>query len=192
MPDSKLPYVSSEGGPLLIGDAGSLRDWHGAFGDQSDYNRACEIVREKRVGCLNGRILVWDIEGAGTAFLIHYDSETFHLVRLWTDDDQDDDSIRGMIRLTKPTGERSLFRLTSSPAIIVWACEETTGMIIGSDAIPGVPSGDWSMGGTVYCFPVTPGQYSAEVGRFDRENIAITTVSCRLSGEKISGMPSKQ
>jgi hypothetical protein len=176
---SALPYISSEGGPLLVADALALRDWVGCFHGSADYDRACHVVSDVQVGSLDDdRILVWDIEGAGTAFLTGYDACSFRLVRFWTDDDPSDERIMEMTSMATPTGERASVRLTASPAIVVWACEETRRMTLLPDAVAGIPDGDWSMGGTVYSFPVTPGSYSAEVGRYESDAMMILSLIC--------------
>jgi hypothetical protein len=174
-----LPCVSSEGGPLLIADAEALRDWSGAFGAGDDYRRACAAIDSKGIGVLGDRILVWDIEGGGIAYLTQYDDRSFKLVRFWTNDDPDDDAIRELALLTRPTRERASVRITTSPVIVVWACEDTRQMTVTS--VPGVPEGDWSMGGIVYCFPVVPGTYQAEVGHFESTDRAVLSLTCTLS-----------
>jgi hypothetical protein len=173
-----LPHISSEGGPLLIADVDALRNWSGCYDVSDDYSRACGAIRSEGIGVLGDRILVWDIEGGGTAYLTQYDDRSFELLRFWTTDDPDDDAIRELARLTKPTGERASVRITASPAIVVWACEDTRPMVV--TAIPGVPKGDWSMGGIVYCFPVVSGTYQADVGRFESAERAALSLTCTL------------
>jgi len=62
-------------------------------------------------------------------------------------------------------------------------------MVLHADCIPGIPSGDWSMGGAVYCFPVAPGVYSAEIGYFDSTERSILSLTCTLSNQSESGAP---
>lgn len=174
-----LPHVSSEGGPLLIADVDALRNWNGCSDTGDDYWRACYATGSPGIGALDDRILVWDIEGGGTAYLTQYNDRSFELVRFWTNDDPDDNAIRELARLTRPTGERVSVRITMSPAIVVWACEDTRSMTV--TAVPGVPEGDWSMGGIVYCFPVAPGTYQAEIGRFESAGRAAISLTCTLS-----------
>jgi hypothetical protein len=185
---NRLPYISSEGGPLLLADEVALREWKGSFHEGTDYERACRVVTNGHIGALDdGRILVWDIDGAGTAFLTSYDEFSLQLVRFWADEDPSEDQIVEMASLTTPTGERSNVCFTTSPAIVVWACEEITQMTLPPDALPGVPDGDWSMGGTVYSLPIAPGLYSAEVGRYESDGLAVLSLVCRRIKQSESG-----
>ncbi|EDY17729.1 hypothetical protein CfE428DRAFT_4768 [Chthoniobacter flavus Ellin428] len=174
-----LPYVSSEGGPLLVADADALRAWSGAFDDGEDYTRACSALGSGGLASLDGRALVWDIQGGGTAYLTRSDEQSFQLVRFWANAELDDAAIQDCIRLIKPAGEASTVQITAPLAIVVWACEDTRTMAIKS--CPGVPEGDWSMGGTVYCFPVKAGTYLAETGSFESADCSAVSLTCTLS-----------
>jgi hypothetical protein len=166
----------------LVADAAALRDWSGASDDAGDdYTRACSALGSGSLVSLDNRILVWDFEGAGTAFLTRYDDQSFQLVRFWPNR-LDDDVIQDLIQRIKPAGKGSTVHITASPVVVVWACEDTRTMSIAS--CPSVPKGDWSMGGTVYCFPVKPGTYLAETGSFESVDCSAASLTCTLSAEE--------
>ena len=81
-------HVSSEGGPILVADFEALRSWRGAFHDSGDYERACDALGsnslvEIEVG--DDQVLVWDIGGPGTAYLVWVSPEHVSIVRIWPD-----------------------------------------------------------------------------------------------------------
>jgi hypothetical protein len=180
-----LPNVSSEGGPLILSDVGTLRSWHGAFGSGEDYAEACAATTGVLVAAIRERILVWELEGAGTAYLAARTSDSFTLIRVWAaDGEPSDDEIRDMIRLAVPTSDTAHFHLRASPAVLIWACEEATQISI-PPALEGVPLGDWSMGGTAYYFPVYPGNYLATVHEYQSEDLSFLALICSRQAEGV-------
>ncbi|QIF03800.1 hypothetical protein [Roseimicrobium sp. ORNL1] len=178
-----LPNVSSEGGPLILSDAGTLRGWHGGFGSGGDYAEACAATTDGLVGSIREHILVWELEGAGTAYLASRTSDSFTLIRIWAaNGEPSDDEIRDMLQLAIPTPYKAHFRLRASPAVLIWAAEEATQISI-PPALEGVPLGDWSMGGTAYYFPVYPGNYEAAVHEYQSENLSFFVLVCHRQAD---------
>jgi hypothetical protein len=173
-----LPTVSSEGGPLILSDVGTLRGWQGCYGSGDDYAEACAATTGAVVASIRERILVWDLEGPGTAYLVSRTSDTFTLVRIWTSNGEPSDSeIRDLLPLAVPTTDTAHFHLRASPAVLIWACEEATQISIPL-ALQGVPLGDWSMEGTAYYFPVYPGNYQATVHEYQSEGLSFFSLVC--------------
>lgn len=183
-----LPNVSSEGGPLLIGDHLAFANWAGCEGDGSDYDRACNAAPHERAGTLGNRILVWDIGGPGTAYLTHYSAKEFTLMRVWSDFDFDDQYLQTALGRCL-IGEDSIsVEFTTKSAVVLWAPESAIGMALGT-AEHGVPSGDWSMGGTAYYFPITPGRYVVTTGRLDEESFIAVCLVCKLNANSEPDAP---
>jgi hypothetical protein len=79
----KLPHVSSEGGPIILGDFQALRAWRRTF---FHYNSARRLVRpaNPRPVALGGAIsLVWDFGGPGTGYIVVVSDTHVSVVCLW-------------------------------------------------------------------------------------------------------------
>ena len=63
--NTQLPHVSSEGGPILIGDSADLGHWNGS--DLALYNQACAVEGFAVIPIeFDGRIVLsWDVGGGG-------------------------------------------------------------------------------------------------------------------------------
>src|SRR2546426_9733915 len=94
---TQLSHVSSEGGPILIGDSADLRHWNGS--DVALYNQACAsdqfAVTTVEFGGKN--VLSWDFGGAGTAFLVKSDKTEAVFLRFWSNSELSDTVITGLL-----------------------------------------------------------------------------------------------
>ncbi|HVC77492.1 MAG TPA: hypothetical protein VND96_13350 [Candidatus Micrarchaeaceae archaeon] len=131
----RIAQVSTEGGPLLIGDRELARSWHGVFGDGADYRRACEALEPEAVRGVQIEVggmatIVWDIP-TGTAEVWRRATNSLILSRPWFDEDADIDRV-GYRLATLPAQtvvRLGSFELKSGWLLIVWAAEDGAALI---------------------------------------------------------------
>lgn len=155
----RLPYVSSEGGPLILLDAWHLRSWHGVEGD--DYARACGIVESERtrdggiIPVNDNTGLVWNIGGSGSVFIVQREPALPILIRYWHDEDLSTESLEGLAARISWEGGRTLgnIEVCSGRLAILWAVEN--GSELKLPAAQGRISGNTSIedSGYVITFP---------------------------------------
>lgn len=165
----KLGYVCSEGGPILLGDAGDIRYWE-SDGSGADYEKACTVFEREDV--FGGTVLVnahkgivWEMGGAGTGN-IFLSKEAIMIVRSWTDGiEENPDFLSTIIEMPMETstsiGEIEIY---SETLAIMWAAE--CGQCITLDDIGlGLlssgqrPSGDMVTGCSAFIVGVKNGVY---------------------------------
>src|SRR3954463_13531142 len=97
--NTQLPNVSSEGGPILIGDSTDLRHWNG--GDLALYNVACAVEEFAVLPIeLGGKsVLSWDFRGPGTAYLVRSQNTEAVFLRYWSDSELSDTAIAGLVEV---------------------------------------------------------------------------------------------
>jgi hypothetical protein len=89
----QLDYIDSEGGPLLFVDAELGNFWNGV--DGNDYDRACHFfdsdssIEGGQISIHNGKGILWEMNGAGTAYIFKSPDENFVILRGWFTDDSD-------------------------------------------------------------------------------------------------------
>lgn len=96
---SVLGHVDTEGGPLLLGDLELVRDWHGIEQGAADYDRACAFFDanpgaeggELPTGA--GNVLLWEMSGAGTAFVLELAEDELLIVRPWFHEHRPTDAV---------------------------------------------------------------------------------------------------
>lgn len=86
-------YVDSEGGPLLLADPEAASSWRGIDDGGRDYSDVCSVF--DRDDNLEGfewpvaddTVFIWEMRGAGTAFIHVPQPATVLVLRAWVDDD---------------------------------------------------------------------------------------------------------
>jgi hypothetical protein len=123
----RLGYISTEGGPLLIGDRQVALNWKGASGDGADYQRACKQL-ESNPGIAGAEIhiagsvaIVWDMP-TGTADVWRRTPSSLSLTRSWLDSDNDRGAVLAELPPDNPV-RLGTFRLESGWLVVVWAVE---------------------------------------------------------------------
>jgi hypothetical protein len=132
----RVGRVSTEGGPLLIGDRELALNWRGVFGDGVDYKRACEAIetnapiRGAQIEVNGMAAIVWGVP-TGTAEAWRRTTDSLILSRPWFDVEADIDSVgyrlanlpaQNLVRLGS-------FDLKAGWLLIVWAAEDATDII---------------------------------------------------------------
>ena len=140
----RIGYVSTEGGPLLVGDLDLARSWRGAFGDGADYGRACQAL-ETAAGArgvqieVNGKpAIVWDMP-TGIAEVWRLTANSLVLSRPWFADNVDVDLV-GYQLATLPAQTQVVLGnldLSSGWLLVMWAAEDG-GDVIHIDPIDGL------------------------------------------------------
>src|ERR1051326_4152037 len=110
---NQLPHVSSEGGPILIGDAIYLRYWNGS--DLVSYNQACAVQEfaVRPIEFSGKSALSWDFGGAGTAFLVKAEKTEAVFLRYWAESELSDSAIVGLLEVRNETIATALLKVTS-------------------------------------------------------------------------------
>jgi len=90
-----LFHVSTEGGPLLIGDVNVVREWRGS--DEEDYEDLCREMTELKRSALerggeHGNALAWDMSwGAGCAYVFRLPDGVLRVVNASLEDEHEED-----------------------------------------------------------------------------------------------------
>lgn len=160
----KLAHVSSEGGPLLIVDAQHLGAWQGVG---RDYDRACSTVASLNapdgglISVGEGEGLVWNIGGAGTAFIINPRKGFPFLFRYWSDADLGENEIESIAAEINwsTVHEVSVLKISSGRLAVVWAVENGPGLKLPPSE--GYILGDTSTEDSGYVLTVPTGCFAA-------------------------------
>jgi hypothetical protein len=83
-----LPHVSSEGGPIILGDFEALRKWHGISDLSNHYDTACQLVERANPSLITlggADSLVWEFGGEGTGHIVVVSDTHISVVRIWPD-----------------------------------------------------------------------------------------------------------
>lgn len=125
-----IGHIDVEGGPVLIGDANTLRHWTGCEGD--DYDRLCRIydaqeaLNEKYaivrvpIGDHEPDVIAWDAGGGGTVDIFQIDHGLL-LVRGWVNDDSDIEWLASMPLIKILYAGK--FTISSNRLAIFWSPE---------------------------------------------------------------------
>jgi hypothetical protein len=132
----RVGHVSTEGGPLLIGDRELARSWRGVLGDGADYQRACEALgpaaalRGVQIEVGGVAAIVWDM-ATGTAEVWRRTTNSLILSRPWFDEGSDIDRVGYQLATLPAQNQLRLgsFELKTGWLVIVWAAEDGTDII---------------------------------------------------------------
>lgn len=154
MDRSQVGWVSSEGGPFLIGAIESIVDWDG--NDLSKYEELCEMLGDNRAMAfkLSNRVVVaWD-PGAGSARVFASDSEIV-LEMMWSE---------GPINPTDKPQQAPLATLDvpSGRLGILWSPEDGR-VLTSAPSAPARPKG-LAIDGSSLVLQIRAGKYEAIVG----------------------------
>ena len=141
-----FPHVSSEGGPIILGDFEALRAWRGNSGSCTDYDTACQFVRRAnpspiRIGDVD--CLVWDFGGAGTGDIIRVSDAHVSVVRIWPDatwtEPQTEAAIVSAATARYGTSPMARLTFTSGYLLALWATEDASEFLAprGEQGVPG-------------------------------------------------------
>jgi hypothetical protein len=145
-----IGYVNAEGGPLLVADGLLLASWKGIEGP--DYDRACAIfdsdpgLEGTQIEVGSGNAIIWEMKGAGTAFVFKLSEGHFCITRVWPRDPRDSNVPRMIAE--RPTGQMvnlGNLRVESGNLTVLWAAEQGVGMELPAHLDAGYPPVDMSI-----------------------------------------------
>jgi len=174
---TQLPYVSSEGGPILIGDFDDLRYWNG--NDSTLYTRAC-LVEEFSVMPIefNGKNgLVWDFSGPGTAFLLKSGEIEAVFLKYWSDAELPDNSILDLFESGRGRVATASVSVKSGAVLVVWAAEDAR-RVVPPEAGLGRPKG-FAIDGSGYLIQLAVGRYHAVASHYLKGQIEVAALRLR-------------
>ena len=171
-----LPHVSSEGGPIIVGDFEASRAWRRTY---FSYDSARRLVRpaNPRPIALGGVIsLVWDFGGPGTGYIILASDTHVSIVRIWPNETLTEaESESTVVSLaTERFDTEIITQLTvfSGYLLDLWAAEDASEFSPprGAQGVPG------------------PGLRIADGGTYARASRADAMTSAPASGRRTSAM----
>ena len=68
-----LPHVSSEGGPIILGDFDTLRGWRGVSDSSRHYDTACQQSQRANPAVMtfdSAEVVIWNFGGPGTGDIV--------------------------------------------------------------------------------------------------------------------------
>jgi hypothetical protein len=136
-----LGHVSTEGGPLLVGDRDDVVSWRGVEEPGDDYRRACEVLDLQptagggTVPVGAGAGVIWDMP-TGTAHVWRRRPNEIVISRAWVDADQNMASFLASLPLEDPVPLGDLI-VRSGWIVVLWAAAEGAGVadVAPSDAL---------------------------------------------------------
>ena len=171
---SQLPYVSSEGGPILVGDSADIRHWNGS--DLSFYQQACAVKEFaiKPIEFGEKIVLSWDFGGAGTAFLVKSEKTEAVFLRYWSNSELSDNAIMGLMNIGDETIATASLIVTSGNVLAIWAAEDARNILEPTTKF-GHPRG-LSLEGSGYLFSMGTGKYEVKSSHYFKNHIEIASL----------------
>jgi hypothetical protein len=182
---TQFPYVSSEGGPILVGDSADLLDWNGS--DLTLYNRACEVEQFGVIPIEFGgkTALSWDFGGPGTAFLVKSERTEAIFLRIWSDSDLSDNAMNELVEISNEYISTASLTLRSGRLLAIWAPEDATEIVAPADGF-GRPTG-LSMGGTAYFLSLDAGRYAVTSSHYFKNEDEVAALRLKRIDDRDKG-----
>ena len=180
-----LPSVSSEGGPIILGDFEALRAWRGISGSSSHYDTACEFVERANpspISMSGVDCLVWDFGGPGTGDIVVVSDKHISVVRIWPDaswTESESDSVV-VSSATSRFGEAIIAHLTISSGYLLalWATEDAS-EFSAPCGTQGFPDPGLSTGSGGAYVRVPCGRYEITACEWEEDKFSITKLDLR-------------
>jgi hypothetical protein len=180
-----LPHVSSEGGPIILGDFEALRAWRGISDSSSHYDTACQLMENANpspIAVGGGDSLVWSFGGPGTGDIVVVNNKHISVVRIWPDASWTESETEAAVvsSATARFGSTTVGHLTvnSGYLLALWATEDASEFSSprGEDGVPepGLSIGD---GGAYVRVPC--GRYEVTACEWQEEKFDVTKLDLR-------------
>ena len=178
-----LPHVSSEGGPIILGDFEALRTWRGCSELSCDYNIACELIGRVNPSpiTLNGlEALIWDFGGPGTGFIVIASDAHISVVRVWPEPGWTEIKFESVVvsSASERFGTEVMANVTISSGYLLalWAPEDASKFLPPHGA-QGVPGPGLSISGVYVRVPC--GKYEVTTSEWHQEKFATLKIDLR-------------
>lgn len=155
-------FVSFEGGPILVGSAGSLESWRGV--EAADYQSLCALfdddqsLKATSVPGYEGDCIAVDFGGPGM-LRVFRKGLSLVLIRAWHEDPDSDAVYVDALSAEEPSsplvGEVDF---AGDTIVIAWAAEALPDIPV-SVSEPSVPNIDVAIDGSVLLHPMKKGRY---------------------------------
>ena len=146
-----LGVINAEGGPLLLADFKLAQLWRGTDDDSANYQRACEAfdlqpeLEGTEVGVPDGRGVLWEMRGAGTADVFRLSENHIAVVRIWPKNPTDNTAPETLAACpTQNLLDIGHLLVPSGVLAIFWAVEDGR-CFRSTDASARRPSGETSL-----------------------------------------------
>jgi len=176
----ELPHVSSEAGPILLGDFDVLRKWRG-----DSYDAACQLLNQSNPSQLpfgNGESVIWDFGGPGTGDIVVVSESHISVVRIWPDASWTDEHTTSVIvaSATARFGAAVLahITITSGYLLALWAPEDAS-KFCSPHGASGVPGPGLSIGDGGAYVHVPCGRYEVTACEWQADVFDITKLDLR-------------
>ena len=181
----ELPYISSEAGPIIVGDFETLRAWRGFSDSSDDYDNACQLLKSSNPSPLAfGRTesVVWEFGGPGTAYIVVVSDYHISIVRIWPGEGWTDDQVTSVVidSATDRFGALVMAHVTieSGYLLALWAPEEATAFSAPQGG-RGVPDPGLSIGDGGAYVRVPCGRYEVTACEWQTDEFDITKIDLR-------------
>ena len=180
-----LPHVSSEGGPIILGDFAALRTWRGVSGSSNHYDTACQLVQSTNPSPITfGGVesIVWDFGGAGTSDIVVVNDSHISVVRIWPDASWTETETETTIisSATARFGKSVIANLTISSGYLLalWATEDASEFSSPLNA-QGVPRPGLSIGDGGAYVRIQRGRYDITACEWQTDKFDVTKIDLR-------------
>lgn len=180
-----LPHVSSEGGPIILGDFQALRGWHGISNSSAHYKTACQLVERANPSPIAfGGVdsLVWEFGGPGTGDIVVVSDTHTSVVRGWPDTDWTETETESAVvaAATARFGATVVAHLTitSGYLLALWASEDASEFSEPCGA-HGVPDPGLSIGDGGAYVRIPCGRYEVTSCQWQTDKFDVTKIDLR-------------
>ena len=182
-----FPHVSSEGGPIIVGDFETLRAWRGVFDSSVHYDTACQqLERSNPAPLAFGRTesVVWEFGGSGTGDIIAVSDCHISIVRIWPCESWTDDQTASMIVASATahfgTSVMAHVAIESGYLLALWAPEDASKFSPPQGA-HGVPGPGLSIGDGGAYVRIPCGRYEVTACEWQKAESGVTKIDLRLT-----------
>ena len=182
-----LLHISSEGGPIILGDFDAFRTWRGSNSDQ--YDAACsflELTNPSRIALNGADVLVWDFGGPGTGDVVVVSDTHISIVRIGLNEDWTEAVTESVIvsSATKRYGTEAVATLTISSGylLVLWAPEDAS-EFLPPCGLQGIPSPGLAIGDGGAYVSISCGNYEVTTCEWQTDEFEITKLDLRKSND---------
>lgn len=175
-----LPHVSSEGGPIILGDFEALRAWRGISDSAADYENACQLVKSTNPSPIvvgGVAALVWEFGGPGTGDIVVVSDTHISIVRIWPDaswaEAETESAVISSATARFGTAVTAHLTIASDYLLALWATENASEFSLPRGA-KGVPGPGLSIGDGGAYLRVPCGRYEVSACEWQTDTYDVT------------------